>query len=84
MAEKKVKETAVESSAKKTSTNKTQTQMLKVTLVKSASGRLEKQARTLEALGLKKINSSNVIPDNDATRGMIFVVKHLVSVEEVK
>ena len=83
MAEKKVKETAVESSAEKTSTNKAQTQMLKVTLVKSASGRLEKQSRTLEALGLKKINSSNVIPDNDATRGMIFVVKHLVKVENV-
>ena len=83
MAEKKVKETAVESSAKKTSTNNAQAQMLKVTLVKSASGRLEKQSRTLEALGLKKINSSNVIPDNDATRGMIFVVKHLVKVENV-
>ena len=83
MAEKKVKETAVESSAKKTSTKKAKTQMLKVTLVKSASGRLEKQSRTLEALGLKKINSSNVIPDNDATRGMIFVVKHLVKVENV-
>lgn len=83
MAEKKVKETAVESSAKKTSTKKAKTQMLKVTLVKSASGRLEKQTRTLEALGLGKINSSNVIPDNDATRGMIFVVKHLVKVENV-
>ena len=83
MAEKKVKETAVESSAKKTSTNNAQAQMLKVTLVKSSSGRLEKQSRTLEALGLKKINSSNVIPDNDATRGMIFVVKHLVKVENV-
>ena len=83
MAEKKVKETAVESSAKKTSTKKAKTQMLKVTLVKSASGRLEKQTRTLEALGLMKINSSNVIPDNDATRGMIFVVKHLVKVENV-
>lgn len=83
MAEKKVKEKAVESSAKKTSTKKAKTQMLKVTLVKSASGRLEKQSRTLEALGLKKINSSNVVPDNACTRGMIFVVKHLVKVENV-
>ena len=58
--------------------------MLKVTLVKSGSGRLEKQTRTLEALGLNKTNSSNIVPDNAAIRGMIFVVKHLVSVEIVK
>ena len=58
--------------------------MLKVTLVKSGSGRLEKQTRTLEALGLNKTNSSNIVPDNAAIRGMIFVVKHLVSVEKVK
>ena len=58
--------------------------MIKVTLVKSGSGRLEKQTRTLKALGLNKTNSSNIVPDNAATRGMIFVVKHLVSVEKVK
>ena len=58
--------------------------MIKVTLVKSGSGRLEKQIRTLKALGLNKTNSSNVLPDNKAVRGMIFVVKHLVSVEIVK
>ena len=57
--------------------------MLKVTLVKSGSGRLEKQTRTLEALGLKKTNSFNIVPDNAAIRGMIFVVKHLVKVEKV-
>ena len=59
-------------------------EMLKVTLVKSGSGRLENQIRTLKALGLNKTNSSNIVPDNAATRGMIFVVKHLVSVEKVK
>ena len=58
--------------------------MIKVTLVKSGSGRLQKQIRTLKALGLNKTNSFNIVPDNAATRGMIFVVKHLVSVEEVK
>lgn len=58
--------------------------MLKITLVKSASGRLEKQRRTLEALALRKIGHSTVKPDNAQTRGMIFVVKHLVSVESVK
>lgn len=69
--------------AEKKVTKKEKVQMIKVTLVKSASGRLEKQVRTLEALGLNKINSSNVIPDNEASRGMIFVVKHLVKVENV-
>ena len=63
---------------------KTTVPMLKIKLVKSASGRLEKQKRTLEALGLSKINSETVKPDNAQTRGMIFVVKHLVSVESVK
>ena len=58
------------------------TPMLKITLVKSASGRLVKQQRTLEALGLTKINS--VKPDNAQTRGMIVVVEHLVKVESVK
>lgn len=58
--------------------------MLKIKLVKSASGRLEKQQRTLVALGLHKIGSESVKPDNAQTRGMIFVVKHLVTVESVK
>ena len=37
----------------------------------------------MEALGLKKTNSTVVKPDNAAIRGMIFKVKHLVKVEEV-
>ena len=74
-----VKETAVKVAPKA----KAQVDMIKVTLVKSGSGRLLKQKRTLEALGLRKTNSSNIVPDNAATRGMIFVVKHLVSVEKV-
>ncbi len=57
---------------------------LKITLVKSTIGALQKQKRTVQALGLSKIRSSVVKPDNACTRGMIFVVKHLVSVEEVK
>ncbi len=56
--------------------------MLTVTLVKSTAGRLEKQQRTVEALGLKKIGQSATLPDNAATRGMIRVVSHLVEVNE--
>lgn len=57
---------------------------LKVTLIKSTAGSLKEHQATVKALGLTKIRTSNVLPDNDATRGMIFKVKHLVAVEEVK
>ena len=56
----------------------------KVTLVKSTIGCLKVQQRTVEALGLKKIRSFKILNDNDAVRGMIFRVKHLVTVEELK
>ncbi|MBP3630855.1 MAG: 50S ribosomal protein L30 [Clostridia bacterium] len=58
--------------------------LVKITLIRSTIGALEKQKKTVEALGLKKIRSSVVKKDNACTRGMIFVVRHLVSVEEVK
>ena len=57
---------------------------VKVTLIKSTAGCLKDQQATVKALGLTKIRSTNVLPDNDAIRGMIFKVKHLVAVEEVK
>lgn len=57
---------------------------LKITLVKSTANRLIKQQRTIQALGLSKIGTSVVKKDNPQTRGMIFVVKHLVVVEDVK
>ena len=57
--------------------------MLRVTLVKSAIGFSKDQKRTVIALGLNKLNSSNELPDNQAVRGMIFKVKHLVRVEEI-
>ena len=60
-----------------------QEKTLNIPLVKSTAGRLEKQQRTVEALGLHKIRQSVIVPDNDAMRGMIFVVKHLVTVEEI-
>lgn len=57
---------------------------LKVTLIKSTAGCLKEHQATVAALGLSKIRTTNVLPNNDATRGMIFKVKHLVAVEEVK
>ena len=58
--------------------------LLCVTLVKSAAGCFIKQKRTVEALGLKKLHQSVTVKDNDAMRGMIHVVNHLVSVSEVE
>jgi large subunit ribosomal protein L30 len=54
---------------------------IKVTLTRGVFGRSEKQQRTVQALGLTKINSSAVHNDNDAIRGMLSVVSHLVKVE---
>lgn len=56
---------------------------VKITLKKSTIGALKKQKATIEALGLKKIGSSRVHNDNECLRGMIAVVSHLVSVEEI-
>ena len=55
---------------------------LKITLVKSTIGAVPKHKKTVEALGLKKLNKTVVLPDNAATRGMIKQVEYLVKVEE--
>ena len=55
---------------------------LKVTLVKSPIGCLPKHRRTVEALGLKKVNKTVELPDNAAVRGMVNQVSYLVKVEE--
>ena len=54
-----------------------------IKLVKSAWGRKPNQAKTLKALGLSKINQVVTKADNEAVRGMIFKIKHLVRVEEI-
>ena len=55
---------------------------IKVTLVKSTIGAIPKHRATVEALGLHKLNKTVELPDNDAVRGMVEQVKHLVKVEE--
>ncbi|MDM7915463.1 MAG: 50S ribosomal protein L30 [Candidatus Eisenbacteria bacterium] len=42
------------------------------------------QKRTIEALGLRRIRHVVEHPDNPAIRGMIFRVRHLVTVEEIE
>ena len=55
---------------------------LKVTLVKSPIGCVPKHRRTVEALGLKKVNKTVELPDNAAVLGMVNQVSYLVKVEE--
>lgn len=55
---------------------------LKITLKRSVIGRPQKQRKVVESLGLTKVNSTVVQPDNEAIRGMINAVSHLVDVEE--
>lgn len=68
---------------KGTSPYKLTQKKIRVTLVKSTIACLKKQQDTVEALGLHKINQSKVFNDNDAIRGMLFRVRHLVKVEEI-
>jgi large subunit ribosomal protein L30 len=54
---------------------------IKITQTKSVIDRIEKQKKTIEALGLGRPNYSVVKKDTPQIRGMIEKVKHLVRVE---
>ena len=56
---------------------------LKITLVKSTIGAVPKNRKTVEALGLRKLNKTVEMPDNASVRGMVNQVRHLVKVEEI-
>jgi len=57
---------------------------IKIKLVRSVIGSLPKQRATVRALGLRKIGSSTEQESTPAVLGMVKVVSHLVSVEEIK
>ncbi len=54
---------------------------LTVTLVKSPNGTSEKHRATVRGLGLRRINSTRVLEDTPAVRGMISRVHYLVKAE---
>ena len=56
---------------------------LKITLVKSTIGAIPKHKKTVEALGLKKLNKTVELPDNAATRGQIQQIGYMLKVEEI-
>ena len=56
---------------------------IKITQVKSIIDRSERQKRTMQALGLKKMNQSVEVEANAAIIGMVRKVNHLVAIETV-
>jgi large subunit ribosomal protein L30 len=56
---------------------------LKVTQIKSTIGAKANQRESMRTLGLRKIRQTVVREDNPQNRGLINVVRHLVTVEEV-
>ncbi len=57
---------------------------LKITQTRSIIGNKVKAKRTIEALGLKRMHQTVIHEDNPQIRGMAFVVRHMVRVEEVE
>ncbi len=61
-------------------TKKAASAELKIKLVKSLIGAKDNQIATAKALGLTKVGSETVQPDNAATKGKINTIIHLVKV----
>jgi len=62
---------------------KAETKTIKITMVKSVIGATPTQRKTVEALGLRKLNHTVEHPDSPQTRGAIFKIRHLVQVQEL-
>ncbi|RZK53367.1 MAG: 50S ribosomal protein L30 [Pedobacter sp.] len=56
---------------------------IKITQVKSVIDRSERQKRTMQALGLTKLNQSVEVEANGAIIGMVRKVNHLVAIESI-
>ena len=56
---------------------------IKIKLIRSTIGALPKQRATVRALGLRKIGSVSEQEANPAILGMVNVISHLVSVEDI-
>ena len=59
------------------------TKILKITQVRSRIGYKQKAKKTLDALGLRKMNQTVKKNDSPAIRGMIKKIDYLLKVEEV-
>ncbi len=56
--------------------------MVTITLVKSPIGFQKVQGKVCEGMGLRRLNHSVTLKDTPETRGMIFKIRHLVTVSE--
>lgn len=56
---------------------------IKVTLVKSTNGRLEKHKACVAGLGLRRMHHTVTVQDTAENRGMINKVSYMLKVEEV-
>ena len=56
--------------------------MVSITLVKSPIGFQKIQGKVAESMGLRKLNRTVTLADTPETRGMIFKIRHLVTVSE--
>lgn len=54
--------------------------MIKIKLVKSPIGRIEKHRKTIEALGFKKVNQVLEKNDTPQIRGMINQISYMVEI----
>ncbi len=57
---------------------------IRYTQVRSKIGSTQRQKKTLEALGLKKVSNSVEAEDTPQIRGMLEKVRHLLDIEEGK
>jgi large subunit ribosomal protein L30 len=58
--------------------------MLRIRLIKSPIGYSQRHKDTVRSLGLRKMNQVVERPDTPSLRGMLLMVNHLVSIEEVE
>ncbi len=56
---------------------------LKLTLIRSITGRLPKHKATVASLGLRRMHQTIEVKDTPVSRGMIMQVGYLLKVEEV-
>ena len=56
---------------------------LRVTQTRSTISHIARNRATVKALDLHGIGSTSIVPDNEATRGMVRQVRFLVTVEEL-
>ena len=56
---------------------------IKITQIKSVIDRSERQKRTMQALGLRRMNHSVEVEANPAIIGRVRKVNHLVAVESI-